>query len=416
VAAGSYQAAKVFDLKTGQELITLPNHGGWVRVAFSPDGQHLSTVDSASKAVQVWDATTGKARVTLRGHASLLTAQAYSPDGRRLASSDFRGVVKLWDVLGAPEALDLSTGPPANQVQQIAFSSRSNRVAAVVQGPVANVWDALTGRLLFRQRAPQGLFVALSPDGRSLTAGGEDQTIQIWDVDTAKQSLVCGGHPEVKAVIYNPDGTRLASGSRDGTVKVWEAANGEELLSLQGKHQITDLAFSPDSRRLAATTNGGTVSVWDVATGQELFTRLIQGLHALCVTFSPDGRRLALGTKDGMVRIWDAATGHELHTFAGHGGPIRGVAFSPDGARLALAVFDGSAILLDAVHWREALMLRAHSDRCTGVGFSPDGSRLATGGYDGLVKIWNGLPVTPVAHPLPRLQRAAAPATARPQR
>jgi WD40 repeat protein len=50
------------------------------------------------KTVKVWDASTGKVALTLKGHAGFVSSVAFSPDGKRIASGSSDRTVKVWDV------------------------------------------------------------------------------------------------------------------------------------------------------------------------------------------------------------------------------------------------------------------------------------------------------------------------------
>jgi len=65
-------------------------------VAFSPDGKTLASA-LGDKTVKLWDAGSGKALQTLKGHSDSVTAVAFSPDGKTLASASGDKTVKLWD-------------------------------------------------------------------------------------------------------------------------------------------------------------------------------------------------------------------------------------------------------------------------------------------------------------------------------
>jgi WD40 repeat protein len=46
--------------------------------------------------VRLWDAETGRLRLTLRGHDSVVSRAVFSPDDTMLASTGADGVVRLW--------------------------------------------------------------------------------------------------------------------------------------------------------------------------------------------------------------------------------------------------------------------------------------------------------------------------------
>jgi WD40 repeat protein len=247
---------KVWDLAAGRVRLTLDGPArrgvsgpGPTRVAFSPDGTRLAAAfwglgeggpDTASE-VKVWDAVTGKERFALRGDSHGFTDVAFSPDGRRLAStavSETRGgQVKLWDAATGKELLALKGA--GWHVGGLAFSPDGRRLAVGGFGPAGSsevkVWDTTTGeaRLTLKGHGRGAYQVAFSPDGRRIATAGDSGTssseINLWETSTGRELLTLKQDCEVVAsLVFSPEGARLLSAGRlinrrGDPVKVWDA-------------------------------------------------------------------------------------------------------------------------------------------------------------------------------------------------
>ena len=88
---------RVFDPADGQQVFTLRGHTSNVTaVAFSPDGRRIAT-SSFDRTVKLWETETGQEVFTLRGHTSGVLGVAFSPDGRRLATGSIDSTARIWD-------------------------------------------------------------------------------------------------------------------------------------------------------------------------------------------------------------------------------------------------------------------------------------------------------------------------------
>jgi WD40 repeat protein len=87
--------ARIWDLSTREELLTVRGHTGSVQsVAFSPDGRLLATAGDDGTA-RLWDVQTGSELLVLYGHELLAHTVTFSPDGRWLATASADGTVAL---------------------------------------------------------------------------------------------------------------------------------------------------------------------------------------------------------------------------------------------------------------------------------------------------------------------------------
>jgi dipeptidyl aminopeptidase/acylaminoacyl peptidase len=95
-------AVVVQDVATERILHTLVGHtADVICIAFSPDGRRIATT-SYDRTVKLWDTATGREVFTLRGHTNDVIALAFSPDGNRIVSADVDHTDRVWDATPLP--------------------------------------------------------------------------------------------------------------------------------------------------------------------------------------------------------------------------------------------------------------------------------------------------------------------------
>ena len=372
--------------------------GGIRAMQFSPDGTQLAV--GSNIGVWLYDAKTGKELSLFPG---ICESIAFSPNGRFLANGGgdfflhFRG--RNWET--GPELWEIKTGrkisfpiisSPAAVLhysedgKTLVSSNRSKRTISTLD--IENKKKTVT----YMER-PKWFF---SPEPHALTndrlaVGGQDGTLELWDITTGKKLSTLGEsgfNKHVFALAFSPDGTRLASGSEDATVRLWDTNSNNELMTLR-KHTgwVNVLAFSPDGKMLASGSTDKTVQLWDTDTGQPLdtFTGYINGITAL--TFSTDGNTLASGSADGSIRFWNTKTGNLQHThITGHTEWVPAVTFIEDSRTLASVAFNGSITLWDletSKKTNQDMNILGYRDWLAAAAFSPDGTKLASIGEIG---------------------------------
>ena len=106
--------------------------------------------------------------------------------------------------------------------------------------------------------------LAFSPDGTSLTAAGEDRTVQITSLRTGETRTLGPFPVMVTSVVFSPDGRFLAGGSnRD--LYLWRTSDWQPLGVIQAQNdRVNAVAFSPDGKMLVTGGRGSLVKIWRV--------------------------------------------------------------------------------------------------------------------------------------------------------
>lgn len=291
----------------------------------------------------------GAERATLRtGHP--ISAIAFSPDGKTLASGDIEGGVTLWDVGTGTKRRSLVGH--TDSADSVVFASGGELLAAAGRDGTIRLWRSQSGKTHATFKADAHC-LAVSPDGKTLLAGALGGQISMWDV-VAKKQLPCGiqNGDFLSDIVFLPDGKTVAVNGRF-IVRLWD------MNTFKLKSRIFEdcgcLVFTKDSKSYV-TGHGrwGFVKRWDTATGKML--AVFKGEHdgrVACIALSPDGKTVASGSNDLTLKLWDMGTGRELVTLSGHSNTVSSVVFSPDGKTLASAsheikLWDVSSVLSKA--------------------------------------------------------------------
>jgi RNA polymerase sigma factor (sigma-70 family) len=366
--------------------------------AFSPDGKRLATSGS-NHPICVWDVASGELVRTYNNRGSVYDLR-WRADGKLSALTFFNHNVFLMQEFGSG-APDLSQ-EEEQQLQKEAMARELNPP----QG---------------KDRPDRLDYCYLSPDGRRVVAiwlqGQENRRrAAIYQFKHAHTSTIA--KPEREVALPSGYGTWLSS---DGTFLVAHVLpTGDEPIRLRAydltaagdrpaweltfpgpqQDRRPESCFSPDGKRVVMLLWDEKVEVWDGPSGKRVRdlgklprTLINSNGERPGIEVSVDGKRVALLTRSTSGaesgRIVDVDTGAEVCRLTPQPLPfVSGVArFSADGKRLARAG-SGVAAVWDADNGADACPLPGHRGQVNSLAVLGSGKQVVTAGEDLTVRAW----------------------------
>jgi WD40 repeat protein len=329
---------RLVDVATGKDIRKLPEHNGIVSsIQFSSDGTRLASCDG--ECVFLWDASTGKELGRRRWREQTIYALHFRSDRLLTATRDKTTerwpMSSLWD-FAEPRRITVSpfslTGP---------VSPDGTLLAALTglgpcNGGALMLWDVKTAKAktvlagqihatvppIFAENGKVLAFVWTSTE-ESPVAGPPKPHADLFAVPSGShlaKITVPGG---VNAVAISPDGRTITAAGEERCLV--------QRLTLVPVHASTEPAgFLSPNRQFRATVDGeGKIRIVDRATGQALHTLADLKAAVKVVTFSSGGEYVA-AAGDGKVCLWTTGKGRLRQSWAGLPGPIESLAFVED--------------------------------------------------------------------------------------
>ena len=265
---GVEKTLTVYDLATGETVLSCTHTGMARSLAFSPDGTRLAAAimepQTAPGRVQVWDARTGAGLLKIDNKTSMM-ATGYSPDGAMILSGE-------WDMNRN------STNP----------------------GSGVTFWDAQSGKEISRIPLPGNLIseTVLSPDGKCVLVLANDRDVWLCHIASGKNIASYSAHQNsVCGIGFSPDGRRVVVGDSGFEAMPPSIASGisSKIIKNLGLESYIEDLYAIFGMRYRKEDRGS-VYIYDTETAKLLKVLLITEDPLRWMDISPDGKHIATST------------------------------------------------------------------------------------------------------------------------
>ena len=294
-------------------------------LAFTPDAKQI--VVGGHHEITVWTVETGKLAKRMHTRAERAYGMAFLPDGKLVVAGGRpgqEGDVRVYDIPTAK-------GKTEDGVEVLDGVNDK----AVMLKQLLDVEDSV-------------LCLAVSPDGKTLAAGGCDRAVRVWDLSggiaAAKLEQTVENHADwVLGCALTADGKYLVTAGRDKTAKVWDLKAKESVVTFPEHQQIVyGVAVKADGTLGFSVGADKQLRTWNPkGEGKQVKNAGGHGDEIFKVAFNPKQPMLATSSADKSVRLWNSDTLAAGKTLAGLNDFVFAVAFSADGALVAGGSYDG---------------------------------------------------------------------------
>lgn len=218
---------------------------------YSPDSQFLA-VAFGGGGIGIYEVATGRLIKRTTVYTPSFGALAYSPNGKYLAFGQWKknegelfnhAEIHLLDTTANGGIVKTYFGH-ADLITALAFDPGGKFLASgTMTGTIEETLDRRTNQMVKKLN---------------------DDPIRIWDVETGMLVKELAGHRgDVKSLVFIDDGQILVSGSYDKTIKVWDMAGGTVLSTMTGHGDfVQTIAVSQSARYLASGGGVAEIKIW----------------------------------------------------------------------------------------------------------------------------------------------------------
>lgn len=227
-----------------------------------------------------------------------------------------------------------------NIVTSVSWTKEGNCLAVGNNNNTVQLWDVSKGKRVRELKGHQSRVGALAWNGFMLSSGSRDTSIINHDVRIANNRVATWSNHtmEVCGLRWNHDGTQLASGGNDNQLNIWNVNNSSNAPEFSLTHHtaaVRALAWCPFQPNLLASGGGTadrTIRFWNTNTGACLNT--VNTNSQVCqLMWSTNYKEIVSshGYSQNQLTVWKYPSMEKVSELTGHQSRALHLALSPDG-------------------------------------------------------------------------------------
>ncbi len=394
------------------------------------NGKFMATAAN-NKVIKIWDVPTGREFRTISGNNGRINKMTFSPDNVHLAAIINHGSMKIWNVKSGEVVKELPADYNGNVCwiengQKVVFKNANSQLEMVdvfgtdatkktiemVFGYTVNVYEPkmeaysfdVKGNLLvfdlktMTLKGEHKIFDAfnvpfsgpvVSPDGKYISAGFNDDIIRLINLETFKIDFSSKKEEgKVQRIHFDKKGKYLYSYNHQWMLRVWNY----ETKKMQHEWKVKDMAgvqsfvsHPLQDVLIEASSIYGRIRYRNVETGdyESEYTQKINKIVSM--DYSKNGKYLAVASDKARIKVWNLKNNKvesELIAFF----PVK---FNAKGDQVFAMAADMRIGIFDIKRNKRVGQLDCDMELIQTLAISEDGKYLAGAGFTGIVKIWD---------------------------
>jgi WD40 repeat protein len=398
-SAGNNKIVKIWEIATTREFRTLSGMDGRIdQMTFANDNIHLAAATSQNEVI-VWNVITGKEVFKTR-QGGMMQGIAFSKDDKHIYHSSDNSLLAITDMdKGSTREVDvvsvaITVDTNKNMIYSydhlgnlIYFSLETESVVKTVK--------------LFNEFNYPFSRSDITPDGKYMATGFNDDVLRIYDTDLHKFVYESPAYKnaKIKDLKFDPKVKNLYVALTNGLVQVISYKNYEIKKEFKESIFAAQCLTSHPKGEIIIMANSDVIRFYNVKrnkTFKELGGKVSKIVN---MAYDPTGDYLAVATDNIKVEIWDLKLNKRISTING----FFPCAFTPDGKYLVAQQSNINMGLWNVETGTSEGELPTSYMLQQSVTVSPDGKYVAGGGLDMSVRVWDIESKKQIAHLMPHV-------------